>query len=640
MHQDKLRKKIQSKPIYNAFSDQYSATEIEKIIDEENSSEVGVKIGYATALFNEYYRSYLCVIKDCIEKTNVDRIRIGKDFFKMANRDTYLAEKHITEMGRQQKIISVADIGSFTSNKLSISGNNMNLIQSIEGQVDICNTAFNILKHYEPKTNEKKAAQYENIIVHMFRGSNLLSVVKESYNELIWGNCYIEENEKSIIIRYRDKKLPIIKKIGEDRMMANEFHNIIAWTGLEKMGIQYKEACISKNTKYVLDTIGKKDRCMTYSLKEGEYSLDSNMVYTSAISQISIYYPDFADIKFECLNGLNLIDLIAIFSKLSSLLDAFYSGLFKDSIDDKEIDNFNFKIKKRDLTTYLKDVTTYTKKQIQSAIELFVCSFDDKSIDLWKTPLFEADNYIYFLRAAITAPNIFVNMDYWLERIGYDLKKRGLSFEKYIKYDLEKVFQNQDYIHYIANQSKFFNNRNEYQEIDLFVNLKDIVIVAEVKCIKYPMNATSYHNCLKIVEKAVSQVNTKMNFIRDNSNELIDYTRDIKDKPIIGVVILNLTLFTGITMTDIPIMDYNLFKSYFSTGQLQEFYSTGVGLVSPVSNNKYYENESEMCSNLEVFLKHPLSVEKKLKQYSLISEIVTLKNAKIPIYQEFAVKNE
>src|SRR5690606_24743519 len=103
-----------------------------------------------------------------------------------------------------------------------------------------------------------------------------------------------------------------------------------------------------------------------------------------------------------------------------------------------------------------------------------------KEIDYYVLPLF-----------SIISPITLVLADKWLEDGGFNLDERGAFFEKHIIETLKYELSEKSYYHKIPNISEFRVSETEFEELDLIINLKSVCVIAEVKCIKFAMDARS-----------------------------------------------------------------------------------------------------------------------------------------------------
>ena len=72
----------------------------------------------------------------------------------------------------------------------------------------------------------------------------------------------------------------------------------------------------------------------------------------------------------------------------------------------------------------------------------------------------------------------------------------------------------------IIPSNKIISNNKKFEEIDLLLILKDVVIVAEIKCIKFPIEPRDKHNSIRRLTEGVKQVKRKVNFLTLNKTNL------------------------------------------------------------------------------------------------------------------------
>lgn len=621
MERDILRESLQKNKEFNPFNKDYNIEKLYDLINEHNCENVySLSIASSTKLFNQYYNEYIGKIKEKFERLNYNKMIICELLMSICNLGAFRALNELYSKAQNGEGLEIEKIVKYESDTKSRNGDSLTLMQQLEGQVDVCNTIYNIIKHYNFERKnilwDKNELKY---IDDLHCLGNMLYVLQESYDTALWEEGYIQNKEdgtNSIIVKFINNNYPIIRRIGENEEMQNSANELFDLMEKSK-GLINSEEKDNKLKKYILKSVEQNKGYLNYILEEGD-SFERNMLLLSSKYTIKLYYPYFEKENFELWGNIGIKDMIVIFCRISDLCYKVFEDYRKYGV--KKVESFNLKITRQNLIHYLKSVTSYNKKQIEAALNLFSFSIEDNDrIDLWKKPLLKNNNEFLLLYSSISAPKIEILMDYWLEQAGYNMNKRGKAFERYIKEDISNILQKKEVVNYIPNQSKFYNKQNKYEEIDIFINLKDISILGEIKCIKYPINPRSYHNSLKIIEKAANQVIRKIEFIKKDRNYLSKYTKDLDGKEIIGVVITNLTLFSGIDIEGIPVIDYNLFKSYFE------------------STEEYYNSESEMCSNIGSFLRDLHQIKDKIKNYHLKSTAITSKQAKEIIYRDFVV---
>jgi hypothetical protein len=261
----------------------------------------------------------------------------------------------------------------------------------------------------------------------------------------------------------------------------------------------------------------------------------------------------------------------------------------------------------------LKSKTKYSAKQINYFINLLV-NKDDQRLNFWDYPFLEKEGYYYIPLLSFLNPLIFVLSDKWLEDSGFDLDERGSFFEKSIIENFTEALINKKYNFTIPNTSKFTLDNGKFEEIDLIMNLKNVVVIAEVKCIKYSLTPRNEFYALKRLEEGAKQVNRKAEFILNHSEKFINEIGDISGKKIIKIVLTNFPSYSGYVIEGVPIVDYYLIESYIKSGRISNYRmvsENGKILENKLNTEEiFYNSEDEFCNNFESFVFKPGYIEK------------------------------
>lgn len=215
-------------------------------------------------------------------------------------------------------------------------------------------------------------------------------------------------------------------------------------------------------------------------------------------------------------------------------------------------------------------------------------------------------------------------MDYWIEKGGFDLDIRGKYLEKYLQEEFATILEKKGYYSYILKRSKLFNKQKKFEEIDLVIILKSVVLIAEVKCIKFPYDARDKHNSLNRLKQGVKQVKRKKEFIEKYKHEITEIGNQIDGKTLIPIVITNFPMYSGYIIDGIPIADYYLFESYFRSGKMSDAKLHRGGKEEIVKEFHYYKGEDEMNKKIDNFFHHPYPVEQIKRIYQIVDQKVSL----------------
>lgn len=641
---DVVRKSLQGNIKFNPFNEKYSSIELDDFLEKykkvnNEADNYGISIALATRCYNSYYNELMEFIKMKKKLLDNDCWGIIQTVLAIANREHYLLKKNILF---KTPIASIQSIANLEVESSIDHFQSMNVISAIEIQIEIANILINVLRYSMNSTNSYLISEKNKVkeVIKMYGTANILYYIKESYDTALWENGYISMDGNKYHIKYTHADYPIARRIGDIRMQNNILGTFDIMQSMAKNLKIFNESLFKKKRKArILENVWlDSNGYIQYSLKLGSNNAESEETYAMSISQIDTYYPYMTDNIFSSINNLCLKDLIIMFSKISALIVKINDIYMKERIDDEHLNKFLYKIKVGMLRQYLKDTTEFTKKQINSFFELIESRFENNSrINLWTRPALRVEDKFYFFSTNIVAPNYSFLVDEWLDSIGYDLKERGKDFERYIKRELNKCLSKRNFSFKIADKSKFYINENDFEEIDLLINLKNIVIIGEVKCIKYPMSSRDSYNNFKRLREASKQIKRKEKYIYKNRNHLFNDIGDIENKKIVRVIISNYAIFAGTNVDEIPVIDYFLFDSYIRSGKLtHRTISKDNGKYEEILEEiDYYSNEDEFCNNFEEFIKRPPSINEIKNSLTLAAKELTLPNSSIHIYQDF-----
>lgn len=627
-----IRRKLQGDNCFNPFNKAFDVEVVREYItqlDEENNDIYEKSIAEAAEIYNLYYQKYVQAIIEIVKKERICVEEIIETVFGMANYDYIELSRQAYKKGKNGSLFDFAHLEIFNE---AMPASNINIVGAVEGQVDYLNTLLNVVRHISCENSIKKSYNSEQVIHSLYAIANVLYYIKESYDVALWENGYIQKELDGFHVKYIDREYPLAKHIGYIRTENNMAGTIDIVKDLSRWDEFRKVYFLTRRSDFVIDNVGIDEQgYIQYNLVKRENNFNDDISYVLARTEVDLYYPYIYQEKIEMLNDLSVNDMIILFSQLSKLMQNIEMSL-TDKINVRSV--VPVKIKKRDIIRFLKQMTTYSKKQIEVFLEINTNSLDSNNrVNLREKPLMMLKEEYICLLSAIAAPNYSYLTDIWLDSAKVDMKKRGVSFEKHIKNTLEELLTKRGYTHYIARANKFFNAQGDYEEIDLVLNLKSVVVLAEVKCIKYAMECRDTYNNMKIVRKASEQIKRKADYIIKYKSELEEEIGCIEGKEIIKVIITNYPIFAGTKVEGIPVIDFFVFDSYFRSGKL-----THAVLEADCRREieiPYYEGEDEMCNKMQKFIDSPPSIEAIRKRLGMEERQLTFPKADIQIFQEF-----
>lgn len=625
-----LEKKLQSDPKVMPFNNNYDSDYIlgylKKNRAEFENKETLTKI-LSTLVFNGYYKDFKENLNQKLEEVNLSEETLCEVLINLTNRDSYLAKLKAGDFFRNVKDgFHIEDFMNINVKSAFEELGSFNLEGIIEAKHDALNSILNYLINFQnDSVNNSLSDEKLTCAYQMLGHANLYSVIKFAYDTSIWESYHIlYEGGSELKIKTSNRELSIIERIGEHRLDKNVFSSIV-----QSQSDYYKKSefynIVSKKMKAKrkpkrLKSVLKINNYLHFKLADG---FDSNSISNELklYAQLTSYYNFLGDEILPNFENLSLHDIITIFAEIQNLLQHDFE-LNRDESEDFEhaINLYKTYIKRTNLQEYLFQKLYYSKKQLNIVIALL--SHEGGYYNIWQKPLISRrDNLIPLFIPAIS-PNLLRLIDYWLETGGFDLESRGNIFEKHIKSVLTYETKKKGYFINIPTINVFRNQKDEFEEIDLVIEFKSKIIVAEIKCIKFPFEPRDFHNMLKRLKDGATQAKRKTKFLKDNFSEFSEHFHG-DTKEIIPLVITNYPIYSGLKIENTPIIDYYLLEHYIVQGAFNKTPVRYDGKTIHKSNIHdeiiYYNNEDQFSNNLKDFLIDPIPV-RELRSKIVIEE--------------------
>jgi hypothetical protein len=646
MPESKLSKKLKSDPRFIPYNEKYDYNYIFEYIKKTRDSNENIHLihnALNSVFFNRYYKDLKLYYDGIIKENNLSKNAFLELVITFANRDFYLIINRTNESLKDKKEFNYDELSNSTFESNISELGSVNAQAGLEAGHDGLNTIMNMtLQSFIDTDNSKYDLEHLDNCARIFGFSNIYVVVKAAYDMSIWENHSLkyDKAKKELKVKVLEEKNQILNRIGEYRLERNIFSSktliLSSYQKKDKFYELISAQSYKKRKTKRLKSVQIIDSEIIYKLADG---IDKEAVLKElmSFSALTTYY---SFIKNEILvnfTDINLHDVLLVFTEVQNLFNkAFQIKKVESDTDIKNFDLYKIRIKKNDLINYVFSKTKYSQAQIKDLIELF--SHKEGYHNIWEKPLIEFDNYLIPIMLPLLSPNTLRMTDFWLEKGGFDLDTRGVLFENYLKEFLLDTLNRKGFFVNIPDKNIFRNTKDDFEEIDLIVELKNITIIAEVKCIKYPFDPRDYHNMLSRLSDGAKQINRKIDFIQKN-------IEDFKDerylyKPIIKLVITNLPLFSGYLIDEVAITDFSLIENYFISGTLNKgkmmINSRGLEIDdSYISGIKYYRNEDEFSENLESFFKNPIPISEKFKDVYIEETQLTIPDFEPKIIMDY-----
>ncbi len=551
MLETKLQKKLKSDPRFIPYNEKYDFDYVLDYLKKTVKSKTSSYIEHNalnSSFFNPYFKYFKEYFKEITKRNNLKLEDFLEVIITFANRDLYLVTARIRNANKDRNEIDYDGMmnSTFQSNIPELG--QINAQAGLEAIHDGLNMILNMtLKNYDHNDSSNYNLKNLDNCAKLFSFSNIFIVIKSGYDIAIWEDHAIRYNKESneLKIKIIHKKNQYLNRIGEYRLERNIFSSkIIVLSAFQEKNAFYqyisKEANKKRKAKR-LKRIKVDEGEIKYKLADG---IEKETVFKElqSFASLTTYYAFIRNEILPNINSVNLYDVLVLYTEVQHLFSVAFG--IKKAETATDVENFNLfklKIKKQKLIEYLFCKTKYSRNQIKQTLELFI---QKKGFyNIWERPLIEMENFLFPVILPLISPNTLRILDYWLEKGGFDLDSRGLLFEKHIKNVLSFEFKKKGYEFNIPIENIFRNNNDEFEEIDLIIELKKITLLAEVKCIKYPFDPRDYYNMYSRLSEGAEQINRKALFLKNNIDSFKN--NSFLSKPIVKLVITNYPIFSG-----------------------------------------------------------------------------------------------
>ncbi|GAA0853931.1 hypothetical protein ABER99_20140 [Paenibacillus glucanolyticus] len=653
-----LRHKLRNEVHWNPFSDKYDADKISQ--DLEKYMEAGsldlddpsaLTIVRKGPLFHSIFKMIYDYMKDAIEKTKAHPEHIMKFLIAIGNSEIIKLNKHMDETIRQFNGIRLEEVASIKFDP----GNGrpqLNAGGVFEMQVDLLNNLFNYIRYFlnnEQLHNHYDSKKIIDIAGYLYLTSNMYFAAKDSYDRITWEEGIIEEFPKNVLhLEFKNEQYLKLLKVGQHRVERNVSATVVETHTIFSKNPELQIMMNHKRKKAAIREVSVDHRGFVsiQVAKTDDYPVSNDLI--EGISSIFSFYPHIDLEPLKELQRLTIHDVILLYSSLLILARALREQLSQnEDANNTELKRFFIRIKKKELLSYLQNVTAFTKSQIESFLSIIendLYNTDKKRrVNLWARPLVKTREVYFLLLSSLQAPNYLQLIDEWLESVSYSLEDRGAALEKYLKRNIKNDLRGKGEYVVIPDKQKFHASKKEVEEIDLIVSMEKMILIAEIKNIKFPMEARDFHNGYKRLKQGAEQVKRKRDFLLKHSSIFDSELRGFQGKDIHVVVICNYPHFTGMDIDGVSIIDYTALQSYLDKGEIKEMKATFDGGLAVqteiVEKTKFWSNMDEFYNSFESYVKLPTVVSNLLDMLTIKESRITLEESTVQMLMQVAAFN-
>ena len=254
------------------------------------------------------------------------------------------------------------------------------------------------------------------------------------------------------------------------------------------------------------------------------------------------------------------------------------------------------KIRKDSLIDYVVKLTNIKASKVKMVISKMEADWK-RFNDIWTSMIYPAGDYYLLPFYPILYSSPYNVIDQMMLRGGVDLDNRGKLFEKYLYKQLTEKKTSYT-IHCL--KAGIYGEKGDSEEIDVVVGMKNVVLVADAKCIHYSVEPINYAEAWGRLEEGCEQAIRKADFVR-NHPEFFDALGDTSNKKFIPFVITNYPTFTGFSHKGVYVIDSHSFLAYMQGGYIT-MREMGMNEDPVIAAKRFYQNENQYSDNFESYL--------------------------------------
>lgn len=581
-----------------------SKEELDKVRDFLNISDLAHK------LYKDFYRT----LEEQFANLGLKGEEISEYFIAFLNHDYNVVTDKVN---RTHKNLSDGTylMQDMTNQKLELpDGSKVDMRAAIEGETDATSLLCNYLRHHlndEYKKEDADSNRFASTIKSLFEMAGVIATFKHSYDDVLYGQSFVKIDSvaKTILFDFDNYYNEKLKTLGQLIFGERVLH---VYCQNRTRG---RKSELEKYVKYYRVKKSKvRDGYITLEFGQGESKthLEFMRVMQAAIDA----YYEYLDINMplENLGGIRLSEFLGVWIALQCMcyqISERWKVIPGKIYTKEEFGLFPRKMKASDLEAYLMKMTGVKVSHVRCVLQTMEVNWT-KYNDIWTSPLLKikGDYCLPFNPIVNSQPyNLIENI---MQRGGYDLEKRGKTFEYYV---YKQITEAKHKFEVKCIVSKKFGSKERSEEIDLLVVLRDIVVLAEAKCIHYSMEQQNYGDAWSRLKHGAEQARRKRTYIETHP-EVLAEIGNVSNKRIIPVVLTNYPTFAGCEHEGVYVIDSHTFISYFTAGFMT---MRAVSFKEdPIEDIRFfYQNETEMSANFEQYLR-----EQPIKQIHVRKMVV------------------
>ena len=609
-------KKVEYKPTSNNFDIKELCKVVEKVntdipYTEEDQTAIEYFITMSDNLHNlcvEFYK----YIEDNYKHLNLKGCHIAEYIIAWINREYKVVwDKRKVALEKAGKgIFLLSDLTNFKLPSIDPKVGLLDARACLESMTDSCSLLLNHLRYFlnkELSYKDSKPEEFSDRIINLIQNSQMLIALKYSYDDILYNDGFVNIDEKNRLITFDYENKNNLKLLLAGNMMFTERQTYVMRRASEE-GINPRLFKYTSN--YRIKNVIINNSSITLDFGKG-YPKEYKLIVSVIQSYIDAYYEFLVGSTIlPKLNNCTIDEAISVWCAIQYIVEYVLLNVNYNVsiIYQKDFSSVPSKILKKDLISYIEKLTNIKRSKIKAVITILEADWT-KFNDIWTSMLYPVEEYYLLPFYPITCSSPYNVIDKIMFKGGFNLDDRGIQFEKFLH---NQLTQKETPYPITCIPTGKYGKKGSEEEIDILISMKNVVLVAEAKCIHYSIEPLNYAEAWERLEEGCEQAIRKAEFIKNNPqyfNKLGDYS----SKEIIPFVVTNYPTFSGFSHKGVYVIDSYSFLAYIHSGTMTIRQLTST--IDPILGIKFfYHNEDEFSNKFIEYLSNNPIKQILLKQ--------------------------
>ena len=551
---------------------------------------------YLHDIYSEMYKH----LNDDLRHLNLKGIEVAEYLVACLNREyKVIWKKRAEAMEKAEKgTYLTSDMFNFKLLSSSPGIGMLDVRGSLEAATDSYNLIMNYLRHFldeKFETDDAKEGEFAGRLIRMFQITQIAVVFKHSYDDILYNKGFVkvDDENRSIMFDYDNHEDLILLRAGD--MMFSERRLHVMSENLHK---QIKPRLYQYVTDRRIKRAKIENSVITLEFGQGN-AKEHKEIVDDLQASIDAFYeflqgetvlPQMANATVdEAISVWGAIQYIAMYVSTYTDYDV---ALFKK----EDFSVVPSKICKESLIDYVVKLTNIKASKVKMVIMKMEADWSRYN-DMWTSMIYPVGDYYLLPFYPILYSSPYNVIDQMMLRGGVDLDNRGKLFERYL---YQQLTEKRTSYPIKCLKAGDYGENGDNEEIDLVVGMKNVILVADAKCIHYSVEPINYAEAWGRLEEGCEQAIRKALFIRNHPEHFLALG-DFSNKRFVPFVITNYPTYTGFSHNGVYVIDSHSFLAYMQGGYVT-MREMGMNENPIIAAGRFYQNEDQYSDNFDSYL--------------------------------------